>query len=158
MADLEIKVFAHASRTGVNVLEPAIEELVLIVKVILACAARGIFGSRSFGISQAFGPAVVHASCQEQVTTIVVQGGSKVVGSSTDIEIRFPAVPTRGTSTLVSRNLHKTLLASTPDFILITRAFLHGEGSKEDRGKAMLVCVFLEEVKILGTGFEGSFI
>jgi hypothetical protein len=156
--DIEIMVFSHASRTGVNVLEPAIEELVLIVKVVLACAARGVPCSRSFGISHAFGPTVVRASCQEQVTTIAVQGGCKVVGSSTDVEIRFLAVPTRGTSTFLFRNLHKTLLASASDFILITRAFLHGEGGKEDRGKAMLVCIFLEEMKIFGTGFEGSFI
>lgn len=128
----KIKIFSQASFTGVNVLEPAVEDLMWIVKVILTCAARGMACSGSFCICQAWGPAVVSAKCQEQVATIILEGLCKEVGSSTDVEIGLPAVTTRGTSTLVSRNLHKALFTSASDFILIARAFLHGDGGKDD--------------------------
>jgi len=115
-----------------------------IVAVILASAAARLGGSSGLTISQAFPPAIVGTNAQEQIAAVVVQRLSKVLGTSADIEVGVTAISSRGATTLVFSDLHKTLFTGASYSVRVAGTLLHSERCEHDRRNAKLSTILLK--------------
>lgn len=128
-------IFAQSHLISVQPLYPAIEKLVKVVEVVLTPAAS-MGGTRRITVSHARFPAIIFPDGREYIAAIRSQGCGKKFSSGPDIEVDVLTVAVRSTFTLISRNLHETLLTGTTDGRWIAAAFLHRERRKYDRRNA----------------------
>lgn len=101
-------------------------------------------------ISHTLEPAVVSPETNEQIATIIVQGGGKVCSTSANVELlmsqevnwitseerivtnRIPAITAGCSATFILSDLHEALFASTTNGIGIAGTLLHGKGRQHD--------------------------
>jgi len=77
-------------------LRPSVEELVKVVKVVLAVAAARVGSSGSLVVSKTIAPAVVLSDGSEQATVLLLESISEVLGGSSDVVVDIKAVNTVG--------------------------------------------------------------
>jgi hypothetical protein len=156
IANIEVEVSAESVVLviGIDVLQPAVKELMEVVEVILAsAAARPSRGGCSFN-REAAGPTIVPANAQEHITAIISQKICKEPGASSDVEIGVSAVTTRCSTTFILSDLHQSLFTSSTDSVWLARAFLQRKGCQHDRRDTELTTVGLKEVKERSTCLE----
>lgn len=144
MTGCQIEVFAKPSIVGILPLQPAVDELMDIVKVVLTSAARGVRCTRSIGVGHAMVPTIILPDGREDITVVSGQDTSKKLSPCLDIEIYVLAVAVWSTNTLIPGDLHKALLTGPTDGRWVAAAFLHRKRCKQDRRDAVNTPVFLE--------------
>lgn len=115
LTTIQIEIFAKPSVVGVHPLQPAVDELMNIVKVVLASAAMSISCTRGIGICHAMVPAIILPNGCEYVTVVSGQESSKKFSPSPDIEIYVLAIAAWSTFTFFPGDLHEALLTGPTD-------------------------------------------
>jgi len=140
---------------SILVQKPTVGGLEEIVKVVLR-TAHGPAHASSVGDVHALLPAIISTKSQEEVTTVFSKPISEVLGTSPDIVTDISAVSTRGVTTLVVGQLHKTLFASTADCAGVAATLLESDRSQEDGRKSEFIAKLLKGPNIRVAGGEGT--
>jgi len=125
-----------------------------VVAIILTRATLGIGCCGRFAKGQAPLPAVVCTSRQNDIVATSLEGVCKKIGTSTDVEIRIAAIPSRCATTFLLGDLHQALLTGASDSVWVASAFLHSERGEDDSRDTKLAAVLLEKGNIGLAGFE----
>lgn len=122
VADIQVKVFAkkRVVLIGIDVLAPAIQELVQIVEVVLLPAVTAMGSSSCIRISHSLEPAIIMTNGGEKVAIIFIEQLREEFGASTDIEINVLAITIGSTNAFVASELHQTLLTSSTNDARVT--------------------------------------
>jgi len=139
------KVEVDAEARRVDVLAPAVEELVQVVEVVLASAATGPSGSGGFTVGQTRMPAIVPADSEDDVSAAFVEGLPEVTSAGADIEVWVPAVAIWSTTAFFNGQLHESLFTASTYGVLSARTFLHGKRGEKNGGNAELIAIGLEQ-------------
>lgn len=117
VADIQVKVPAKGRVVliGINVLAPAVQELMQVVEVVLFPAVTTVGSSGCIRISHSLEPAIVMTNAGEKVAIIFLEQLRKKLGASTDIEINVLAITIGSTYAFAAGELHQTLLTSPTD-------------------------------------------
>jgi len=156
IASIEVEVSAESAILviGIDVLQPAVKELMEVVEVILASAAARPSRGGCFSDCEPTGPTIVPPNGQKHITTITAQKICKELGASSDVEIGVSAIATRCPTTFISGDLHQTLFTSSTNCIWPARAFLQGERCQHYGRDTKLTAINLKEVKERSTWLE----
>jgi len=127
LTDREVEEHSKASLAAVDVLQPAVESLVEVVKVILAAAASRPSGSSSFLLSQTLVPSVVLAQSLDNITPSTSQSISKELSAGPDVEVGVSTIAAGGSTALVLGYLHKTLFSTTANSVGVASRLLHSD-------------------------------
>lgn len=122
VAVIQIEVLAkrRVVLIGVDILAPAIQELVQVVEVILLPAVTAMGSSSCIPISHSLKPAIVMTNGGKKVAIIFIEQLREKCGASTDIEIDVPAITIGSTNTFVTGELHQTLFTSSSNGVRVT--------------------------------------
>jgi len=153
---VEIEIFAQTVRVCIDVLAPAIEKLVDIVKVVLASTAIGMPSGSSVFKGQTTSPAIVTSDSKRKIATVIVQKALEKLGTSPDVEFGIPAVSTWSSATLVLGNLHETLLSASANSGWVTRTLLQGKSGDQDVRNPVLVRILGEHPVEFVACLEGT--
>ena len=115
-------------------MEPSIAELMQIVKIVLAPAARSPTGGSRRSDRHAQGPAIVLTEGLEEVTAVIGQGLGEVTSCGENIVPGLFAVAAWGFAAFVVGDLHQALFSTAANSLRPATALLHGEGGKHDGG------------------------
>jgi len=154
--NVKVEVSAQFAIVGIDVLEPAVKELVQVIKVVLAAAARRVACSGGFSIGQPGIPAVVLANASQDVSIVTCQGLGEETSAGADVEARVTAVATWSSATFLLCDLHETLFTASANSVGVAAALLHGEGCQEDCGHSKFATILLEHADKSRACFEGT--
>jgi len=140
---IEVEVLAEIHGICVDVEEPTVDRLIEVVKVVLRAAVCVLHtGSVFDGHTQH--PTVVRTKSQEETTTVGSELIREILGTSHDVVTDILAVPTGSIPTLVTGQLHETLLAITTDGGRIAATLLESDRSQKDGGERKLVAILFK--------------
>jgi len=156
IASIEVEVSAESVVLviGIDVLHPAVKELMEVVEVILASATARPSRGGCLSDGEPTRPTIVPANAQEHITAILGQKICKEPGACSDVEIGVSAVAARRSTTFVYSDLHQTLFTSSTDGVWPARAFLQGKRCQNDGRDTKLTAISLKEVKERSTWLE----
>jgi len=155
LTPVEVEVLAEMQGIRVLVLEPTVNHLMEVVKVVLRAAA-GIAHTSSVFDGHTRHPTVILTKRHEEVATVGSELIREVLGTSHDVVSDILAVPTRSVTTLVASQLHETLFAITTHGGGIAAALLESDRSQKDGRKSKLVTILLKGPKIWAASGEGT--
>jgi len=115
VTNFQIEILAKLVLVGITSLQPAVDELMNVVKIILASAARSVRCTRSIGVGHATAPAIILSDGREYVTVVGGQEINEKPSPRPDIEIYLLAVAIWSTYTLFPGDLHEALLTGSTD-------------------------------------------
>jgi len=145
-AYVQVEVLAKSTVPiiSVDVLAPAVKELMQVVQIILAPAAARVARSSGFPVSQSGYPAIVLSNTQKDIAIVVPQCLGKVTSGGADVKVGISTIPSRCTAAFFRCDLHKTLLSCSANSVGVARALLESERCQEDCGNSELVGITVE--------------
>jgi len=146
-AYVQVEVFAKSAVTviSVDILAPAVKELMQVVQVILTSAAGRVARSSGLTHRQSASPAIVLSNTQKYITVVVPQCVSKETSASADVKVGISTIPSRCTTAFVPCDLHKTLLSTSANSFRSARALLESERCQKDCGDSELAGITVEQ-------------
>jgi len=135
-------------------LRPAVDELMDIVKVVLASAATAETSSSSVVLVHTLFPSVVFADSKEKAATVGLKPRSEVGCASLDVVVGVATAGSGSILALVLGDLHDALFATLTNRARVARRLLHREGRNQDGWNVVLISVFVEDAKIFLAGPE----
>lgn len=139
---------------GVHVLKPPIQELVKVVKVVLAPAAGTFCSSSRIGIGHSLEPAIIVSTGKKEIAVISSKLFRKVLAARQNIELGIITIPIRRIMALVWSQLHKPHLARPTSSRRIARRLLQSKRRYEYRRNAKRLSTFLKDREKRLAGFE----
>lgn len=156
MALVQIKVLSKTVVlvVGVHVLKPPIQELVKVVKIVLAPAAGTVCSSSRIGIGHSLEPAIVVPTGKKKIAVISSELLRKVLAARQNVELGIITIPVRRIMALVCSQLHKPYLTRPTSSRWVTRRLLQSKRRYEYRWNAKRLSTFLKDREKRLAGFE----
>lgn len=138
----------------VHVLKPSIQELVKVVKIILAPAAGTVSSCSRIRIGHSLEPTIVVPAGKKKITVISSELLRKVLAACQNIKLGIITIPIRRVMALVLSQLHKPHLARPTSGSRITRRLLQRKRRYEYRRNAIRLNAFLKDREKRLAGLE----
>jgi len=139
---------------GVDTLHPSIEQLVDVVKVVLALAALAPTSASGGFFCEFTIPSVVATGGKDEIAISSLDTAGEITSASANVEFGVAARLIAASFALVSGDLHQTLLSAITDSPRSARTLLHGDGCKHDSWDTGLPSEPIEEVDVFAAVLE----